>query len=206
MRQIEFHQVKHNYHFDDLTDLYKRVFSEPPYNENFSTKEAQEALDVCIKKGVLIIAYFHTVETHEDEIVGFLGATHGLVDVNDKIKEQLKSCGINVRNDIYVSEIAFDAKHRHCGYGRKIMERLHDMFPSSNFFLRTGAHDNDRVINFYKKLGYMTCMTKDFVENTRVDGTVDVDERLHMYKIAENDGHQSGAEYTYGYDSDGSGY
>ena len=181
--------------FKPMVNLYISIFAEPPYNEKFDPKVVRAEFLNYIEKGMLLCAMI------DGEVIGILGATKGMDHCDTNVITILSHSGISIYYDWYIADIAIAKNHRGKGIGKEMMTQIMSQLPSSNMFLRTSAHNNDKVIKFYKKLGFTVASVIENVKNVRTNGEVDFDERLYMYKLCtetkEDDGYKSGKEYFY---------
>lgn len=204
----EIHIVKATKEHSELikkgSALYVRIFSDPPYNENFELAEVQKDFDSYAINGKLYLAL---TKFNENDliVVGFLALSKGCEVPSEVNRKILEATNLSTSNIWYVSELGVDKDFRRHGIGKKLMNKFEtDVCPTAAF-LRTGKNENEHVINFYEKFDYNVVPgLVEKVENIRTDGSIDYDERIYMtYKSYDDtriagDGYQSGSEGLYG--------
>ena len=136
----------------------------------------------------------------------------GMNHINNEIKSDINKAGIDIENDIYISELGVAKKHRGKKISKKLINKFMTIYPYQNIFLRTGINNNDHVIGLYKKYNFEIINVREFVTNKRANGQEETDERLYMFKkqyvseAKQDDDYKSGAEEFYGtschYDND----
>lgn len=166
-----------------LVDLYMRIFSEPPYNETFD----RDALFVLFRHHAQHEAIVLLVE---GETKGFLFLKNGDRHLeNMSNKQQANKLQQRMGSDsIYLDELAIDSSLRGKGMGKLIMAYLFESASANqSIYLRTGRDNNEAVIKFYEKLGFV--VQDDILEsisNLRTDGSVSVDHRIYMIRQSTN--------------------
>lgn len=158
-----------------LVRLYKQVFSDAPYFEEFTDKEVIEYYDDYFRNGLVSIA------RDEQQIIGF-AATVAL-SAEQEIGELSKKFGINPDTTSYFAELATTKELRRRGIGERMCQgQLKKMPRGSTILVRTAA-DNFIAQSLYKKLGFQEVIgMKQDVSQTRIDGTVQIDKRVFLIK------------------------
>lgn len=184
--------------------LYVKIFSEPPYNENFNLDEVREDFNDYAKNGKLYLALIRSDENYLN-VIGFLALSKGYKVSSEISKKILEASSLNTSNIWYVSELGVYKDFRRHGIGKKLMNKFETDTCPTAAFLRTGKYGNEHVIKFYEKFNYNVVPgLVEKVENLRTDGSIDYDERIYMtYKSYDDtriagDGYQSGSEGLYG--------
>jgi len=158
-----------------LVDAYG-VFSDPPYNEQFTTEEIRDIFSTYVKKGLLFIS-----RTSEN-IIGF-GAAVPLRE-EPSILELAQQFGVDPDTCWYMADLGVVKERR----GEKIatslvLARLNAFPKGSTAIMRTSIN-NDASQALYKKLGFKQIegMTQDITQQ-RTDGTKKTDKRVFFTKV-----------------------
>ena len=184
-------------HHDDAVTLYTVIFAEEPYSEHFEFEDVKEEFKTYIEDGCFLVAII------ENEVVGFLCSSNGYnKECEERLINETKKVNIDIKNDIYISELGVDKNYRGLKIGKKLLEKLLDIYKNKNMFLRTTLDNNKFVIDFYKKYGFVDSSIREEVTSKRCCGCGnEKDERIYMVKYKEEvndnddaDGYKSGAE------------
>lgn len=184
-------------HHDDAVTLYTVIFAEEPYNEHFEFEEVKEEFKTYIEDGCFLVAII------KNEVVGFICSSNGYnKECEERLINETKKVNIDIKNDIYISELGVDKNYRGLKIGKKLLEKLLDIYKNKNMFLRTTLDNNKFVIDFYKKYGFVDSSIREEVTSKRCCGCDnEKDERIYMVKYKEEvndnyeaDGYKSGAE------------
>lgn len=181
---------------DELIDIYIKTFQEPPYLEEFTKSETEKLLRGYADHGKLII------DRNEKDIISILCIEYNK-HFDPRTDKILTESGIDLKYDHYIADLIVSKEYRRQGHGSAIMDhylKQHEL--SSNIYLRTSDKENEKVKEFYRKLGFekVQHLVQD-VEHVRVDGKVDTDPRIFMAKfckLLDDDGNLSGSENLYG--------
>lgn len=160
-------------------ELYIKIYSAPPYNETFYEEDVREEFLDYINNGLLIV-YIIDPTT----VVGFLAASLNL-KCDEKINNQLKTNGINVSTDVYLSELGVHPDYRCKGLAKDMLIDFFDKYKDKSIYLRTAKYGNDKIIKYYEKFLFQQLPIVEKVENLRTDGKLEVDERIYMVKYPE---------------------
>ncbi len=124
-----------------ISEIYREVFLEPPYNENWSKEKALEKIKNFFESTNILIA------EKMGEIVGF-------IIFYSTIWEEGK------RGEII--DFGVDKKFRKEGIGNLLLKRVEDLLKKSEAdFVVLGVNKNASALNFYKRRGYKE---DDFIE------------------------------------------
>lgn len=161
----------------EITNLYMEVFSEPPYNESFDFDETLNDLRKYYAENILF-ALIENYDEENEEVIGFIKMKKFAKQTNI-----MKKLVLNAKSSIYLDDLGLKKSTRGKGYGKLLMEHIISNFGRDNtIFLRTGRKNNEGIIEFYKLFGFSLSPVTEKVENTRVGGEVDVDERFYMVR------------------------
>ena len=174
-------QVKRNQDLDlfisegNLGQLYKEIFSGPPYFEEFSMEEVLSIFNNYVNFGELFIA------RNIDKVIGF-SAVVPLVIQKD-VAEIAQGFCIRPEEWMYFADLGVEEESRRKKIGKKLVQRtLESLRSGKNIILRT-AKENIPAQNLYSQLGFIRLknMTQ-IVPQTRVDGKPQDDMRIFMVK------------------------
>jgi len=186
--------------------LYQTTFAKHPYNEFFSDKAADEEISQYTnERGILYLTM-----NSSQKVFGFLGITNGKDGLpTNIINDMYNKYKSDVTNDLYISDLVVDSDYQNKKIGSELIKHFLDRNLYNNIFLRTsGEPDNQWVINFYTKRGFV--IAEDIIQNVeqpRMDGTTTTDKRIFLYKQPPRyhdddryagDGEISGNEALYG--------
>ncbi len=161
-----------------LIKLYQDVFSQPPYNEQFSEEEIVSIFQEYLKQGKLFIARNKT-----DGVIGF-GATLPL-DIVPNVKIIAKDNGLRIKNAWYMAELGVMSTYRRLGLGKKlVIARLRAIQAQGGRMALMRTSVNNIVSQrLYTNLGFEVVEgMRQQVEQRRTDGKVVADERIFMIK------------------------
>lgn len=185
---------------EKLITLYRDTFRQPPYLEDFSEEEAKKIITEYAKNGIL------SVRHDGKEIVGVICAEFNK-KFTSEVDAQLKAeGGINLIKDVYISDLIVNPKFRRQGHATSLVKKfVDDHHHNKNIYLRTAVKDNDNVIGLYRKLEFVSIgHVRQNVENVRIGGIIDTDERFFMMlpqqvvsPIREKERRNSGYESFY---------
>jgi ribosomal protein S18 acetylase RimI-like enzyme len=160
---------------NELVKLYQETFKAAPYFEDFSKEAVQKMMIDYVTKGTLIVRH------NEKEIIGLLCLEYKKT-FTPEVDKQLSEHRINLDTDCYISDLLVNSKYFRQGHGSDMVKRCIEKYQDmKNIYLRTARNGNDKVINFYRKLGFIMIghVTQE-VENTRIDGEKTTDTRIFM--------------------------
>ncbi len=145
----------------DAISTYQQAFARPPYDEAFTSAEAEDALQYLFEK-------------NGNVVLGRLGS------------EVVSLAGGYTRPDgtYYVEELAVDPRQQGNGYGRKTLEALLDTGQAQaaeRLEIRTTAA-NDKAIALYESEGFAREAGVEVVAQYRQDGKIALDERVYLSK------------------------
>ena len=164
---------------NDLAELYKNIFSEPPYNENFDKETLFNDFKKQAEINTIILLEI------EDRVKGFILLEHGEGShvLTKSITKRLKYINFDISRSIYIADIGVSKDIRGKGLGKLLMNYVIDNYgPYQPLYLRTGKYKNDKTIGFYKKLGFTSTDIEEAVENLRIDGNIYSDTRFYMIR------------------------
>jgi len=159
---------------NEIVSLYRAVFSEAPYFEEFSEDEVIDFFEEYIKKGVVLIA------RNDKGMVGFSAALS--LTTQQELTGLASEFGIEQNNCQYIAELGVrkDVRRREIGQG--LIEELLMLLPKNNILLRTTS-SNIAAIELYKKFGFSTIAgMEQIVSRKRTDEVSLEDIRIFMIK------------------------
>lgn len=157
-------------------ELYLIIYSAPPYNEKFEFDDVLEEFNDYVENGLLLL----TVMTN-NKVIGFLATSYGH-PCDDQLRQDLINNNIDPSADVYFSEFGVDVNYRCHGVGKLMLNQMLNYHDGKQVYLRTAKNNNDKIINYYSRAGFNVLDVVERVFNKRVNGSIDVDERLYMVK------------------------
>lgn len=160
-------------HEENVVDMYKNIFREPPYNEFFTKNEIKkEFTDVIESKGHVSIG---TITT------GFILALayENWDGKNEFVTRRL----YDPKNTLYLADLGVRIDLRGRCFGKQLLEDFLNKNKTKDIILRTSKVGNDKVIALYKKYNFK--VWNDYVEKTysvKLNGEKEYDERVYMFK------------------------
>lgn len=143
---------------------YRQAFAQPPYNEEFSDAEAQEALQYILdSNGDLVMG------RSGDEMVSIAGGF------------------LKPDNSYYIEELAVNPEYQGQGLGRLTLDRLIEkayLREPTELQIRTTIQNN-RAIQLYTSEGFRAQPSSEIVAQTRQSGAIGLDERIYLNKPSE---------------------
>ena len=159
----------------NLVNLYRQIFSQPPYEEEFSENEVKSFFYDYLNQGILFLA------RDLNSVIGF-GAALPLEN-DSEIAEIARVYNIDPVNTWYMADLGVNEEYRKLGMGTKLVEaRLKNFSKGSTVLMRTSENNKDSQ-NIYRELGFS--IVPDMiqkVERQRTDGTIKKDRRIFMKK------------------------
>ncbi len=156
---------------EEVIELYREVFAEPPWNEEWTKEEVERNIEDAINRnGTVLMA-------GDPELVGF---AWGYPD-----PERAAKVGLG-EGYFYIAEVAVQKDYRNKGVGTTLMMELEryavERYRTSGFFFRTL---NEAMIALGKKLGYRELGYAEQVRKERTSGEVQQDRRVYFFKEAK---------------------
>ena len=167
----------------ELSSLYKSIFSEPPYNEDFDMDELINSFTKQLESNTIILLKVLDITQ------GFILLEHGINChvLSQTITKELNNIDFDIKNSIYIADVGVSKNVRGKGFGKKLMNYIIANYGSKNpLYLRTGKYNNEKTIRFYEKLGFENVNIEEDVENLRTDGTISDDKRIYMIREMDN--------------------
>lgn len=160
---------------NNLSSLYQDVFGKPPYNETFSDKEVTELFKKYVSDGLLYLT------SASSEIVGF-GAALPLKEFPELIN-LVQQTTIDKQKTWYMADLGVKEEFRRKGIAKKlVMARLNALQEGTTALMRTSIY-NIASQTLYTSLGFTQIPNVyQEVEQTRTDGTIQIDKRLFLQK------------------------
>jgi GNAT superfamily N-acetyltransferase len=160
---------------------YQEIWSEPPYNERFSSEEASAILARALR-----IADQITLLAVRDSgvVVGF-GMAFPVASKADVVREIRGLLPID--RTFYFAELGVMEQWRKSGLGRQLIELRLGLIDRSRYdhvIMRTSALKN-ATYDLYKGLGFEDTGVYMEVPARRNDGSLRTDRRLFMAKVME---------------------
>lgn len=131
----------------EISDIYKEVFKTDDFSANFLIAR----IDGSLKNNIKIVGAFEN-----EKLIGFV---YGFDFLKEnwwamQVDSQLPS-GIDwYKGTFELNELAVIEKYQGKGYGKKLMKCLIENFEGDKILLSTKKFNNDKIINFYHKLGF----------------------------------------------------
>lgn len=158
---------------------YQEIWSEPPYNERFSSEEAGAVLTrtLRIPEQITVLA-----TTGSGLVAGFAIAfpVSSKADVVRDVRGLLP-----IDHTFYFAELGIMERWRHGGLARELIQARLDLIDRSRFthvLLRTSASKH-AAYDMYKRLGFEDTGVYMEVPSRRNDGAFRTDRRLFMAKV-----------------------
>lgn len=179
---------------DGLTDIYQKIFSEPPYYELFSNTEVQYIFTKYFYEGVLVLKYLHR------EVVGFGAmlpfAKSPLCDaevVNYDGKPMIFSkqlleekYGFHADRTWYISDLGVKRGFRGEGFGKELLDMLIKTLPPTTAVLLRTSKANQSGQKYYRStFGFDLMNITTDVSHLRQNGAIQTDSRVIMAKVVE---------------------
>ena len=131
----------------EMAKIYKEVFKADDFSANFLITR----IDDSLKNNIKIVGAFEN-----EKLIGFV---YGFDFLKEnwwamQVDSQLPS-GIDwYKGTFELNELAVIEKYQGRGYGKKLMKCLIENFEGDKILLSTKKFNNDKIINFYHKLGF----------------------------------------------------
>jgi GNAT superfamily N-acetyltransferase len=154
-------KIKKMENVEDFKKVYK-VFSEPPYNEEYARGEIEKIFDEYNQNGYIYGVY------NEDECVGLVAIERGA-----KKDQPVK---YDDENTMYLADVAVLDKYRRTGLGSQLM--LYAVLQSKalgykKMYMRTLEKGKSMSYGIAKKIGFkLIPNVYQDVERERTDGTI----------------------------------
>jgi GNAT superfamily N-acetyltransferase len=166
---------------EELVELYVNIYCKSPYFKHVNKYDVLLDFVSYMNDGMFLallvkdhpIGFICLLKAHDTHYANIL--------TEDKIKTII-SKKIEYNTCWYLSELAVHEDFRGKGAGSKLMNHIHKHIDTA-IFLRTGVKNNDNIINFYQKRGYVKTEIYENVENLRIDKTKITDKRLYMINL-----------------------
>ncbi|HEU4966689.1 MAG TPA: GNAT family N-acetyltransferase [Candidatus Saccharimonadales bacterium] len=143
---------------DSAIETYRQAFAREPYNEAFTTEEAEGALEYILEqKGDLVIGKLGT------KAVALAGGRRKADDT------------------YYIEELAVAPEVQGKGYGRATLTRLLETAKAPSYEIRTTVR-NEKAISLYTSSGFTEESGTEVVAQHRQDGRLALDERVYLSK------------------------
>ena len=171
------------HHQDDLhraVKLYITIYSAPPYNEKFEFDAVLKEFYDYVNDGLLLLIVKEE-NKENNKVIGFLATSYGH-SCDALLRKDLIDNNIDPDNDVYFSEFGVDIHYRCQGLGKLMVDRMFICHKDKQIYLRTAKHNNDKIIKYYTNVGFEVLDVVERVVNTRMNGTVEIDERVYMVK------------------------
>ncbi len=152
-----------------LIDLYIDVFSQPPYEEKFSTDEVKDFFKDYLSLGNIFIC------RDKNTIIGFCASLP--LSNEPELCKLLSSKGIDIKNTIYFAELGVSSNFRQKGIGKKLTQSLLNSTGNQSAILRT-SENNIKAISLYQKIGFQKLPVVQEVTQMRTSGEMTTDRRV----------------------------
>lgn len=158
---------------------YQEIWSEPPYNERFSSEEAGAVLQRALRIPEQIVL----LAVRDSGVVAGFAMAFPVASKPDVVREIRGLLPID--HTFYFAELGIMEKWRHSGLGTQLIElrlQLVDRERFDHVILRTSAIKN-AAYDMYKRLGFDDTGVYMEVPSRRNDGSFRTDRRLFMAKV-----------------------
>lgn len=160
----------------EIAKIYKEVFKTDDSTADFLVTRIDESLGL----NIIICGAFE-----EEKLIGFV---YGLDFLKEnwwamQIDEKLPKGTDWYKNTFELNELAVLEKYQSKGYGKELMKCLIENFKGDKILLSTKKFENEKVINFYHKLGF-----KDLINPFEYpNGEYETSIVLYLNKQIKND-------------------
>jgi len=159
---------------DKLMESYG-VFSQPPYNEQFTNYEIRKIFLEYVKSGLLFVA------RSEKQVVGF-GAAIPISECNE-IALLAEPFNIPLEDTWYMADLGVIAQRRREGIARQLVLARLDAIPKGSTVLMRTSTENTASQTLYRSLGFT--QIEGMIQNVtqqRTDRTTQTDRRIFLVK------------------------
>ena len=161
-----------------LTRLYQDVFAAPPYFEQFSQGEVEDAFNSYTIKGILFLAYLNNA------VVGFGAAMPFKKSSIAYLEEKFE---MNLDNTWYMADLGVREDLRRKGIAKRLVQVRLDKLSSGTMVIVRTAQTNLASQSLYSSLGFHVLSITEDINQQRQDGTVQTDRRIFMLKVIDSD-------------------
>lgn len=174
-----------------LFQLYQDIFSQPPYQEQFTLEEVKSIFAEYAEKGILFLAE----DRQKGKLIGF-GAALPLKYTGD-VREVLKDA-IDVENAWYMADLGVDKDYRRLGIAKTLVQERLRLLPKNATAVMRTSEKNKYSRSLYESLGFnlvesyqiadggigfkLKWPIVQWVEQKRIDGKTIKDPRIFMSK------------------------
>ncbi|MSQ01623.1 MAG: GNAT family N-acetyltransferase [Myxococcales bacterium] len=158
---------------------YQEVWSEPPYNERFSSEEAGAVLPRALR----IAEQITLLAVVDSGVVAGFAMAFPVASKADVVRDIRGLLPID--ETFYFAELGIMERWRHSGLGKQLIElrlQLIDRTRFTHVIMRTSATRN-AAYEMYKRLGFEDTGVYTEVASRRNDGSFRTDRRLFMAKV-----------------------
>jgi len=162
---------------EGLRELYKEIFSQPPYCEKFTDEDVELIFSEYLERGILFVG------RNKESVVGF-GAALPLNQV-PAIEDMAAEFNLNAKNAWYMADLGVAENYRRFGLGKKLVTARLEAIQTKGgkmVLMRTSAN-NIASQSLYQGLGFLRVdgMIQE-VSQRRVTGETETDKRIFMIK------------------------
>jgi len=158
---------------------YQEIWSEPPYNERFSSEEAGAVLPRTLR----IPDQITLLAVRDSGVVAGFAMAYPVSSKPDVVRDIRGLLPID--HTFYFAELGIMEAWRHAGLARQLIERRLELIDKARFthvLLRTSATKN-AAYDMYKRMGFEDTGVYMEVASRRNDGSFRTDRRLFMAKV-----------------------
>lgn len=156
-----------------LIDLYKSVFSEPPYEESFDDEQVTHIFETLFLQGMVLLAREHT-----DAVIGFCASLPLVLE--REIALLAADFDIQVEKAWYFAELGVALTHRRKGIAQQLVLSLIENTPSPTLVMRTASENiASQQVNAGVGFQVIPGMEQTVVQE-RTNGTVAEDIRIFL--------------------------
>jgi GNAT superfamily N-acetyltransferase len=162
---------------------YQEVWSEPPYNERFSSEESSAVLSRALRipDGITLLA------VRDSGVVAGFAMAYPVASKADVVRE-IRGL-LPIERTFYFAELGVMDPWRRSGLGRQLIDlrlELIDRHRYDHAVMRTSAMKNS-TYDLYKSMGFEDTGVYMEVPARRNDGSFRTDRRLFMAKVLERE-------------------
>ncbi len=160
---------------------YQEIWSEPPYNERFSSEEASAVLQRALR----ITDNITLLAVRESGVVGGFAMAYPVSAKPDVVREIRGLLPID--RTYYFAELGVMLQYRRSGLGNQLIALRVELLDDQRYdhiIMRTSAQKN-ATYEMYKKMGFDDTGVYMEVPARRNDGSFRTDRRLFMAKVVE---------------------
>lgn len=158
----------------NLIKLYQDIFSQPPYNENFSSEDVSIFFKEYVDDGKLFLAF------DQGKVIGF-GASLPIESVS-QIKKIIEDVGGETENCWYMADLGVEEAYRGKKIALTLVQKRIDATPEGSKILMRTSVDNIASQSLYRSLGFKDVPGAfEYVASPKLNGEYS-DKRLFLIR------------------------